>query len=863
MERGTRFRRGNRFVRRLFSAVLACVLLFSTVGITAQAAGGTKKTVTRAIGIVYDNSGSMYVNGNMAWCRAMYAIEVFASMMNEGDTLQIYPMYELTANGKSYTSQKPCTVSGGGDISVIRELLTPRAGDTPIETIGDAYSGLQKTSADEKWLIVLTDGDEFYENGTPLGGNTKTRLSEVLTQCNQGVNVLYLGIGSVAVMPEVTGSGIYQYKADKASNSADVLSKLTDMCNMIFGRDALSSSGNQLSFDVSMKKLIVFVQGSDINGVTLKNSSGASVGSPTLEYTPRYSEQGASAGIGQNGFGIDRSLSGTVAVYDMELAAGTYSLSYSGNASNVSVYYEPDVDLMATLTDEYGAKVDPSGDLYPGTYTMTYGMMDKNETPTNSSLLGKTDYAVTYSVNGVDKTVTSDKSGQIELDLNEGDTLDAEITVTYLSGYTITKNASDFGWPDGGLHIVARPAGFLEARVSGGQNVFKLSELEDTPYTVTLLYEGEPLTGEQLDATEVFVTIEGGNAGYKLTPNGDGYELGLRYAGTAADTDCGDYVMRVSAAYTDEFDVTARSDESEIAFAIEDDGGALSIDVDGDRYYVISKLDDNEGILVTLYLDGQKLTDEQLAAVTLTVDADGLSYTAVPQSGQSAYRVKLVKDDNAAPGKYTLNFTATMPDQVGREISAREDKTITLNTYPLWLKLLVGFLILLLLLALIYAYLNMKVLPKKILINGAQTVFLVDGELIPGNATCKFTGGGKKTGSLKITSPNYAASPLVTGGVTLTLQAVSPRRTKSSRRRMRVTKVSPANTTALQSMQIVSHTLAKTEDMDGVIWMYDGQQIPSASAAPAFEIGSKPDFTYMGTAQTGEEFTLKVVLQSK
>ena len=252
------------WVQRILSGLLAMILLLSAAVGTAGASGSAKNPVSRAIAIVFDNSGSMYMSGNKAWCRATYAIEVFASMMNQGDTLQVFPMYEVTANGKSYTSQSPVTVSGGSDISAIRDMYTPHAGDTPIETIGDAHQALQRSTADEKWLIVLTDGAEFYENGAGLGSATSARLSEVLTEYNKSANVLYLGIDSVAVMPTVTSNGQYQYYADKAANSADVLSKLTNMCNMIFGRDKLTASGNQISFDVSMNKLILFVQGSNI-----------------------------------------------------------------------------------------------------------------------------------------------------------------------------------------------------------------------------------------------------------------------------------------------------------------------------------------------------------------------------------------------------------------------------------------------------------------------------------------------------------------------------------------------------------------------------------------------------------------------
>ncbi len=849
-------------------AILACTVLISLSGQPAQAARGTKVETSRAIGIVFDNSGSMYMGQNKAWCRATYAIEVFASMMNEGDVLQVYPMYDVTVGGRTYTSKTPFSISGGDDTSVIRSMYSPFAGDTPIETIGDVYAGLKETAADERWLIVLTDGAEFYENGENLkSAGTKTRLEEVLTEYNKDVNVLYLGIDSVAVMPEVESNGSHQYYADKAENSNQVLNKLTEMCNMIFGRDVLASSGNKLSFDVSMRKLILFVQGTDIDNVVLKDSSGASVGEPSQKYAPRYGELGTGSvslsGAAYTNFGVDTSLSGYIAVYDTELSAGTYTLSYSGNVTNVSVYYEPDIDLNAALTDENGMLVDADSELYSGTYYINYGLMDKNGNTTSSTLLGKTNYVVTYTVNGEEHVVKSDASGQIPVELEEGDVLDGKFTVTYLSGYTITKDAYEFNWPFGGFKISPRPAGLLELQLTGGQGEYKLSELENTPYHVQLVYEGSPLTAERLADTELSISVEGGNAGYSLVQKDDGYDLYLQYAGTATQTDCGDYTLRLSAAYVNEYGVLSESKQVEVPFSVTDDGYGLTMELEGENYFVISKLESCDPILVKLSADGVPLTDEQLTNTVLTVESDGLTCQVEPVWGQSAFSLRIANDDHAKAGKYKLDVTATAQDQIGRDISAQDDMKVELSPYPQWLRVLVVVLILLLILLLIWLYMNMKVLPKKITVNASQSSLSVDGETVKGAPKCNFSGGNKKMGSITVTAPPYSGSALVKGGFALELQAVSPRRVKSNRRRVMVTRISPVNTGALQNLSIGTHSLSKSDDGDGVTWMLDGKQVPSAAAATKFEIGGKPTCTYSGETITGESFVLQVQLQFK
>ena len=860
-------KRACGLAKRTALGLLAGLLLLTAAEMPALAAGSGKEDVSRAIAIVFDNSGSMYVGRNMAWCRATYAIEVFASMMNAGDTLQVYPMYEVTVDGKTYTSEAPFTISGGDDMSVIQSMYTPFAGDTPIETIEDAYAGLQQTSADEKWLIVLTDGAVFYEDGQEMGGDqTRQRLEEVLAEYNRSVNVLYLGIDPAAIIPEVSGSGQYQYHTDKAADSSDTLTKLTEMCNMIFGRDVLTNAGEQVTFDVSMKKLILFVQGSDISGVTLRTASGASVGEPSQEYFPRYSEMGAGTARLDGtpaAFGVDESLSGYIAIYDTELEAGTYALDYSGSISNVSIYYEPDIDLEASLVDSYGSVMTASSDLYPGTYTIRYGLVDKEGNETVSDLLGQTDYTITYVINGQEETVRSDQSGQVELELAEGDTLDGRISVTYLSGYTINKGFSDFGWPVGGFQVVARPAGLLELKVSGGQESFGLSELESVPYSLQLIYEGAPLSGGALDTAGVSARMEGGNAGYALTQEEGGFTLNLQYAGSAADTTCGKYTMYLTAEYTDEFGVTSTSQEVAVPFELTDDGYGLEMDIKGSGYFVLADLADSEPITVVLAVDGVPLTDEQLDQVVLTVDGDSLTCETEPLYGESAFAVRIVPDGNAQLGRYTLHITASAQDQVGRDITAEDDKGVELSNHPLWLRILVICLIIALIIALIVLYLNMKVLPKKITVNSGQTAFIVEGETVNGAAKCSYSGGGKRSGSIQVATPNYSGNPLIKGGFTLNLAAVSPRRTKSSRRRAAVTSISVSNSTALQSLSVGTHNLVKVDEGDGVIWMFDSKQVPSSNVSTKFEIGGKPTCTFMGETINGESFTLTVQLQFK
>ena len=144
--------------KRLFSLLLAALMFISVLpgmGFAAEAA--TKEEPKRVIGIVFDDSGSMYYGGgNYSWCRATYAVEVFAAMLNDGDQLLIYPMNSVTlgGSGTEYTMYNPLIINGPEESTVVREMVGSLGG-TPIEAIDRAHEGLMNTQADEKYLIVL------------------------------------------------------------------------------------------------------------------------------------------------------------------------------------------------------------------------------------------------------------------------------------------------------------------------------------------------------------------------------------------------------------------------------------------------------------------------------------------------------------------------------------------------------------------------------------------------------------------------------------------------------------------------------------------------------------------------------------
>jgi hypothetical protein len=116
---------------------------------------------TKLINLVYDDSGSMICQNSQyvdRWGQAKYAMEVVASMLNTEDMLNIYVMSDYV-NG----ADAPPRITLSGDSSPqsnadkIHNMLTNASG-TPFASVRKAYADIVAQNADEKWLVVLTDG---------------------------------------------------------------------------------------------------------------------------------------------------------------------------------------------------------------------------------------------------------------------------------------------------------------------------------------------------------------------------------------------------------------------------------------------------------------------------------------------------------------------------------------------------------------------------------------------------------------------------------------------------------------------------------------------------------------------------------
>lgn len=812
-------------------------MLGLVTGLASSAHAATKQQKSRAIAVVFDNSGSMYNQGNTyGWCRATYAMEVFAAMMNEGDKLLIYPMHDIKL-GKNGNTISSLTINGPGEAGTVREIFTPIAGGTPFSSVERAYDGLMSVSADEKYLIIITDGG--FE-GKSIGS-----VSSALDAYSQNVNVMFLGVLNIN-LPTVSNPARQYYT--KASSSEQVLSCLTAMCNRIFGRDELEVRNNQIEFDVSMGKIIVFVQGEGVENVSLSG------GTKISEHATKYSEYGR----GDGSSAIDKTLQGMLVTYE-DLDAGTYSISYTGDADNVCVYYEPDVDLVIQLVNSDGVVVNPTSELYAGSYRLEYGLVDKHGNFTSSELLGTTSYTITYSIDGVPLTINDSGSGSVDIELPSGSVLDGEFTVQYLEDYTIYKDSKALGWPDSGLNIIPRPVGTVEIQVSGGLDNYALSSLEqDAVYQVSVYYDGNLVTGSELDRTTLNADLAGGNAKVNVQRTDSGYTVTLGYNGDAASTDCGEYALTLSATYT--LDQTGQSPDTVKNFTITDDSQTLAANIVlAQDYYVIKDIPESEPIYVNLTAGGAPLDLDAFNNTSIGVDIQGLEFDVAPDAANSRYIITL-KGGEIEPGTYTVTAQAFGTDEIGRPVTAQDTANIKLQPYPIIVIYLLWILVALLILTLIWLYLNAKILPK--LIGVGTCTFIVDGDIVTGSARCVYTGKNKRRGTLTVQSPHYGANPAAKCGYTLELEAVSPRRTRSAARSVQVVAVRPMSASSTIAVQIGGCNLSK-DPISGKLMKAGGKP----GAPLSFKIGNKAKTSVtaevMDMANGGGEVTVSMSVPLK
>lgn len=377
-------KKGGSF-RAVLTVMISVFMPFFCLTVTGKAAS---RMPSRVINVVYDDSGSMISNGGEkvdTWCQAKYSMEVFAAMLGSGDTMNVYVMSDYD---KGRNAEHPRLVLHGADgaeknVAQVHNMITA-AGNTPFNTVRRAYEDLCRETADQKWLVILTDGE--FEGGD----FTSEEVEAFFAEKEEEIKIMFLGMGAGA--PEIHADEENQIYVEKAETSARILTKITEICTRIFHSDRLDVNVEErrISFDIPMAELVIFAQGADvvINGLVTPEGTAAAGGERAVSV--KYSEI---ASTRHSDPLIDRSLEGSIVTFRGNYDAGEYVLDVTG-AETIEVYYKPDVELAAWLINEAGEEIDTAQGLLEGEYVLGFGFVKAGtgERVPESPLLGEIQY---------------------------------------------------------------------------------------------------------------------------------------------------------------------------------------------------------------------------------------------------------------------------------------------------------------------------------------------------------------------------------------------------------------------------------------------------------------------------------------
>lgn len=555
--------------------VISFLTVIVSVPLTANAASTTKVEKSYEIAVVFDNSGSMY--DNKAWCRAKYAMEIFASMLNyeNGDRLRIYPMWQVTTDGSKPTkggSFSAIEINSDKDINKISNLYTVNPSNTPFAPAQEACDYLKTVNGKEKWIIVLTDGEfnQIERNkdvGTLSNSDLKNRLIKLATN---GIKVQYLGFGGAAELKSDEAKSFYAKKSTDTSLKDDLIG----ICNSIFQRSILPANrlkGQSLELDLSMKNLIVFAQGSNAKIISLTDQSGKEIGITLNSGQRKYSKIGAR---GYENAPIDSTLAGQVVTFS-GCAKGKYTLNYS-DADAIQIFYEPDVDIKVTLTNNDGQIVDgSSGKISAGEYVVKSSIVDSNtgEDVTSHELMGSDVKIVTKVKTSKDSSYKDYKNGEKIL-LEPDASTDIVVVGTYLKDYTITSEGdAKLAWLKG-INIEEPAADFkTDIKVLQSQSWYRLKDNESwKPIRVYLTLEGQPLKDDQFKRAKLNIKFSN-DIKYKCeaVPEESAYDIyiakdeGDKYSAPKT----GKYKIIASATYVDEIGKETAAKDTSASFEIQ------------------------------------------------------------------------------------------------------------------------------------------------------------------------------------------------------------------------------------------------------------------------------------------------------
>ena len=387
----------------------------------------------RQINLVLDESGSMFVDSQGApstlWSIAKYSLEAFAALISPNDTLNVFPMSQYTPEAPAEpTLTLPGTIPAEDRVAGVHDLVL-NGRSTPWRSVTAAAENILSSSSPVKWLVVLTDGQ--FVDGTELV-EPEVVLGLLDELAAQGVSIAFMSIGREAVvLPAGDGRIVAEVQ-----DTGQLLSAMTGFANTIFERSLVTGldAAGAWTTDIPMSEVVVFAQGDDvaIGNATTAEGPVAPLGVVPVSWTTNPDVQVRSPRDPDTILTIrpvpDESLEGLLASYS-SIPAGPVTFDIS-NASQVDVFYKPDVEFGYFITDTDGRDV---GNVLTADtpYTLNYSFMDSSCVPVESDLLNPVQYTAEILRDG--EVLQADISPGASIQLPPAD-YELRVAATYTGG---------------------------------------------------------------------------------------------------------------------------------------------------------------------------------------------------------------------------------------------------------------------------------------------------------------------------------------------------------------------------------------------------------------------------------------------
>lgn len=677
----------------LYVAVLIMLMAFSCFSSADSVFAETTKTKTREINIVYDDSGSMaarYQNENPVaaetkWSQAKYAMKVFVAMIGETDTINIYPMSGNNNGSQSGILTVNGSMSPDERISQVNKINTSSTGGTPFGTVQAAGNDLRKSSANERWLIVLTDGefDEFNEDR-----ETQEAMKEYAD--DSSMNVVYIGIGdSITDMSGLDNSTFFSYNG---INESKILSTITEVAGKVYNFQPLrlsSSASDSYTFetDIPVSKFVIFAQGEDISiGNLLLEGKELPVKAEDvsvnvlkgIEKTPEVSNwSDIQFASGLNGHII----SYTAGDRPFGNEDGDASYRFSCNTSNVEVYFEPGIDVQAVLENTSGEKtvIDSSDfiSIEEGEYEVELQMINplngKKIESGNSDLLGNVDLSITLESldTGIQKFVSGDT-----VKLSEG-----EYTITTKAKFEDEREQNDT------ISLTVSPAPYILEFSEDAYSIdpATLSVSDEITFSIKNI-DGSPVDVKERDihAPSVngfsFEVTSSGNGTYILTPGYEGEGV--------ADVVGGSSELYVSVTTENNGKERVGGGSTRITTEVNDKLGLiLNVTMPEEKYP-----SDNPRYIFSAGTSGMDKKEDYITVKVQVEDSEGGTRNLTEREwkvGQKGFDFKVLSNDGNFIYKYIIkNFCVQSLDfdvELGDEVSSYKlypDGVLSTNILP-------------------------------------------------------------------------------------------------------------------------------------------------------------------------------------